>query len=202
MSRRTTPKPLTKNQYRQLFLDTRTFFEAGQMIHQQPPPVPAGHDSYGAHLFSHRTISHFLFGMSIELRLKSFLRLRKVPLPNRMRRHELVSLYKALPSDITKELERIFAQIIKSEELRLIAFTYSSTPPDVPQKEFKVGSFHDFCEVCDNFFKLAQKRYSWENISPGKYEYFFDNLEPLKRFLVESEVFQQRVSGDAKFASD
>lgn len=189
---------LTTTQYTQLFYAVRIYTEAVSCIEQIRLPGQDGkylEDSEHCY-FSRKSISHYCLSMALELRLKTFLYLSNTKFS---RTHEVSILYKKLPQNIAQKLDDIYLKSLGNETVEFEALAYSEATPDKPSDDPEMDNLEEFCRFCDDFLKLHQKRYLWEGIESGVYEYFLGNLTVFRRFIQMSEDYQSEIAKKVLF---
>lgn len=155
----------------------RDFNEAAKLTEDQIPGL------HRTDVFSRKAVSHFTLGTALELMLKLMLRNRGVPFG---RTHSLVTLYDVLPGDFKKEFQRPEGRYFMEDTFAFQAFTESAEEPPPISLDDDIGSqdaFRGLLAYLDRHARVSQKRYVWESMKPGEWQYYLTDIGPIARTI-------------------
>lgn len=133
---------------------------------------------------SMKTVSHFNFGIALELMLKLLLFLNKIPIPHC---HFLVELYNAILEKYQKQLEATYQEsrnCLPNDD-KLIAFINTASPTSTPSSppNRDMSNLRGFFEYFDEDVILWKKRYSWELVEEQRWRQYLSDLSVFVEFI-------------------
>ena len=172
MSNHQPPRIFSKNSMRLLYDSIYDYKEVAEQVELRIQEQRL--DQQSDRWFSLKSVSHFNFGIALELMLKFLLAREKRRVS---RDHLLAKLYGGLLADTQTRIQNFYTA--PEHHLALLAFAFGDDPvaPETP-KNRKLNTVQQFFKYFDEDVMLWSKRYEWEKMNTAQWRHYLSDIRP------------------------